>query len=101
LLEEYAQAIKSCDRDTLATLVPKEVSQVIGHACDKYPSLDATVAYLSEERGTKGTTVHFTQKIEGVSPTGEIEMIAQAKLKATVVQETSGELRILDIARDQ
>ena len=99
VLGEYSQAIKSCDRETLATLVPRAVSQSIGESCDRYAYLDATIAYVSEEPGAKGTTVHFTQAIRGITQDGRSEVIGEGKMKATVVQGGGG-WRILELGRE-
>ena len=99
VLDEYSQAIKSCDRETLATLVPRAVSQFINENCDRYAYLDATVAYVSEEPAAKGTTVHFTQAIRGITQDGRTEVIGEGRMKATVVQGGDG-WRVLELGRE-
>jgi len=99
VLDEYSQAIKSCDRETLATLVPRAVSQFISESCDRYAYLDATIAYVSEEPGPKGTTVHFTQAIRGIAQDGRTEVISGGKMRATVVQGGDG-WRVLELGRE-
>jgi serine/threonine protein kinase len=99
VLDEYSQAIKSCDRETLATLVPRAVAQFIGESCDRYAYLDATIAYVSEEPGAKGTTVHFTQAIHGITQDGRTEVIGEGRMKASFVPVGDG-WRVLELSHE-
>jgi serine/threonine protein kinase len=99
VLEEYSQAIKSCDRDTLATLVPRAVAQFVGESCDRYAYLDASIAYVSEEPVAKGTTVHFTQAIRGITQDGHTEVIGEGRMKATFVPVGDG-WRVVELSHE-
>jgi len=99
VLDEYRQAIKSCDRETLATLVPRAVAQFIAENCDRYAYLDASIAYVSEEPVAKGTMVHFTQAIRGITQDGHTEVIGEGRMKATFVPVGDG-WRVLEFSHE-
>jgi serine/threonine protein kinase len=99
VLDQYSQAIKSCDRETLASLVPRAVAQFIAESCGRYAYLDASIAYVSEEPVAKGTTVHFTQAIRGITQDGHTEVIVEGRMKATFVPVGDG-WRVLELSHE-